>query len=133
MPRNFRAGEIVARCQLYVAGVAFKDAHRVTRPFCKRGVIGEVLAACGRRAAMGVDNEIESEGLRRLHHAQLIAIECLDHDRRLIDPFHRVRDSYGRHCGAALPGRRNGALDQCAGNERACGIVNKDDARSVIA
>ncbi len=66
---GFFADKIFRSCQFHVGRIAFKGCHRQSRPLGKRGVIGEVAAATGGRAAMGVENHIEPERLRGLRNS----------------------------------------------------------------
>ena len=67
---SFLADKIFRCRQLHVRRIAFKGRHRQSRPFRKRGIIGEIAAAIARRAAMGVENDIEPERLRGLRDPQ---------------------------------------------------------------
>ena len=53
--------------------------HAMPGPFGERRIVGEIVAAGRRGAAMRLDDQIEGEGLRRLHHAQTAAIERFGH------------------------------------------------------
>ena len=67
---GFLANKIFRCRQFHVCRIAFKGRHRQSRPFGQRGVVGEIAAAIARRAAMGIENHVEAECLRRLRDAQ---------------------------------------------------------------
>src|SRR6185369_5909334 len=67
--RSLRAREILRGRELHVAGLAFKSCHAMARPFGERGIVGEVLTTGRRRAPMRLEQQVEAEGLRRLHHS----------------------------------------------------------------
>ena len=96
-------------------------------PFGERGIVGKIFTTRGRRAPMRRHDQIEDEGLRRLHHAQVIAIEGLGHVRGVVDFFHGVGNGDGRHRCAVLPGGDDGAADQRLGQKRARRVVNEHD------
>ena len=60
--------------QLHVRRIAFKGRHRQSRPFRQCGIVGEIAAALARGAAVGVENDIEAESLRRLRDPQARAL-----------------------------------------------------------
>ena len=97
--RSFGAGEILVGRDLHVAGLAFEYADAMTGPFGERGVVGEILAPCRRRAAMRGEDQIEGESLRRLHDAQPVAVERFG-DTRRIDRLDGVGDG---DAGTAAP------------------------------
>ena len=67
---GFFADKIFRGGQFHVRRIAFKGRHRQSRPFRQRRIIGEIAAALARGAAMGVENDIEAERLRRLRDPQ---------------------------------------------------------------
>ena len=76
---GFFADKIFRCRQFHVCRIAFKCRHRQSRPFRERGVIGEIAAALARGAAMGIENHVEPERLRRLRDAQPRALRrCFD-------------------------------------------------------
>ena len=58
---RFLANEIFGCRQFHVRRIAFKCRHRQSRPFRERRIVGEIVAALARRAAMGVENHVDSE------------------------------------------------------------------------
>ena len=76
---GFFADEIFRRRQFHVGRIAFKGRHRQSRPFGKCRVVGEIAAALARGAAMGIENDVEPERLRRLRDSQPRTLRrCLD-------------------------------------------------------
>ena len=71
---GFLADEIFGRGQFHVRRIAFKGRHRQSRPFGERGIVGEIAAAVARGAAMGVEDDVETKGLRRLRDPQPRAV-----------------------------------------------------------
>ena len=70
-------------------------------PFGERRIVGEIVAACLRGAAMRLEQRRESEGLRRLHRAQAARGRRVPATRPLgIDALERVGD---RSAGIAAP------------------------------
>ena len=67
---GFLADEIFRGGQFHVRRIAFKGRHRQSRPFGERGIVGEIVAAVARGAAVGVENDVEAERLRRLRDPQ---------------------------------------------------------------
>ena len=104
--QDFGADKIVVGRQLHVAGFAFEHADAMAGPFGERGIVGEVLEAGGGGAPMRIENEIEGESLRRLHHAQPAAVERFGHHRRGIDLLHGVGDGDRREPRRRQPCRR---------------------------
>ena len=98
--QGFGADEIVAGGQLHVAGLALEHGDALSGPFGKRGIVGEILAARGRGAAVRVEQHREGEGLRRLHHAQIGAVDGRDDRAGAVDLLDGVGDGDGRDGGA---------------------------------
>ena len=98
-------------------------------PFGERGIVGKIVPSRRRGAPVRRHDEIEDESLRRLHHAQVIAIEGFGHARGVVDFFHGVGNGDGRHRGAVLPGGDDGAADQRLGQKRTRRVVNEHDVR----
>ena len=73
--QNFRAREILVGGHFDIAGFAFEHADAMARPFGERRIVGEIVEAGRSGAAMGVEDQIEGKGLRRLHDPQPAAIE----------------------------------------------------------
>ena len=55
--QRFGPGEIVVGRELHVAGLASEYAYAMAGPFGERGVVGEIVAAGGRGAAVRVHDE----------------------------------------------------------------------------
>ena len=87
-------------------------------PFGERGVVGEVIEFLFGRAPMRIDDQLEAERLRRLHHAQEAAIERLGHDRIAVDLFHRVGNRDRGDGGAIVFAGRDRARDQRSRQKR---------------
>ncbi len=96
-------------------------------PFGQCRVVGEILAAGGSGAVMKVHDEIEGEGLRRLHCAQAAAIERFAHDVPLVDPLDGIGDRDRGHCRAVRARCGNGAGDEGAAQERPGRVVNENN------
>ena len=100
---GFFADKIFRRRQFHVGRIAFKGRHRQSRPFRKRRVVGEIAAAVARGAAMGLENDVEAERLRRLRDPQPRALRrCFDIAAG-VDQLDGVgdRDRGNRRAGAA--------------------------------
>ena len=67
---SFFTDEIFRGRELHVGRIAFKRRHRQSRPFRQRRIVGEIVAAVARRAAMRIENDIVAKRLRRLRDAQ---------------------------------------------------------------
>ncbi len=88
----------IFRCrELHVGRIAFKGRHRQSRPFRKRGVIGKIVAALARRAAMRIENDIVAKRLRRLRDAQPRALRRGLDMSAVADQFYRVGHGNRRH------------------------------------
>ncbi len=124
---GFGAREIVRVGDLDVAGLAGKDADLEAGPFGERGVVGEILAACRGRAAMGASSAGEGEALRRLHQPQRVAVERPVDPAVGIDGLDRIGDRQRRDRRAASFGRRDRARHQRGAGERPGGVVDQDD------
>ena len=79
---RFGAGEILVGGELHVAGLALERGHLESGPFGQRGIVGEILAAGRLRAPMRLEQGRKAEGLRRLHDAQMRAVERAGDARR---------------------------------------------------
>ncbi len=88
-PRLGRA-QILHRRHLGVVRVALEDMGRMARPGGDRAVVGQVADAFAARAPMRLEDQIEAEGLRRLHRAQRGAIRRSDDAARAVDLLDRV-------------------------------------------
>ena len=64
---RLRRFEILHGGHLDVGGVAFEYIGWRARPFGDRHIVSEIIDASGGGASMGVENERETKGLRRLH------------------------------------------------------------------
>ena len=127
--QNFGARKIVVGRHFHVAGFAFEHADAVAGPFGKRGVVGKAFEpGCG-GAPMRIEDQIESESLRRLHDAQPAAVERFGDHRRGVDRFHGVGDDDARHRGAGRLAGGDGAIDQSAAEKRARRVVNENELR----
>ena len=73
---GFLADKIFRCRQFHVRRIAFKCRHRQSRPFRQRRVVGEIAAAFAGGAAVRVENNVESERLRRLRDPQARALRC---------------------------------------------------------
>src|SRR4051794_23482534 len=71
---GFGASKIVGSGQLDILPLALKHINRMSGALDNRGIVGEVVFARIRRLAMRCKQDIEPEGLRRLHGAQRGAI-----------------------------------------------------------
>ena len=127
--QSFRAHKIVVGCQFHVITLAREHADAMAGPFGQGGIVGKIIAPRGRGFAVRRHDKIEGESLRRLHHAKVAAVERLDHDRAIVQFFYRVGDRNRRHCRTALFAGSDGARDQRAGDEWACGVVNEHELR----
>ena len=127
--QGFGADEIVAGGQLHVAGLALEHGDALSGPFGERSIVGEILAARGRGAAVGVEQHRKGEGLRGLHHAQVGAVDGRDDPAGAVDLLHGVGDGDGRDGGAGRARRIDGARHQRIRQERPRGVVDQDDIR----
>ncbi len=124
---GLRAGEIIGRGDLDVAGLAGKGGHREACPFGKRRVVGEIGAAGGGRFAMGLEQQRKGEGLRRLHQPQAGAVERPGDVIAGIDRLDRIGDRQGRDGGAALPCRFDRARGECRAGKWPRRVVDQHD------
>ncbi len=99
---GFRAGEVVVGGELHVGGFSLEGDDLEPGPFGQRGIVGEIVPArrCG--APVRIQYGFEGERLRRLHEAQLRAVDRAGHDARGIDGLDRVGDRDGRNGCAVL-------------------------------
>jgi hypothetical protein len=86
--------------QLHVRNIALKRRHRQSRPFCNRGIIGEIIAAFTRGTTMSFQNNIKSKCLRCLRDPQARAIRRRGDRTRSIDHLDGIGD---RDDGIAAP------------------------------
>ena len=87
----FGTGEVARLGDFDVAGISGKHAYLHAGPFDKRGVVGEILAAAGGSAAMGVEQSGKGESLRRLHQPQRAAVDRAADEAFGIDASSRYR------------------------------------------
>ena len=99
-------------------------------PFGERRVVGEIRKARPGGAPMRRNDQRKVERLRRLHRAQVTAVERFSHMRRVVDLLDGVGDGDGRHSGAAGFTGDDGAADQGVSQKRPRRIVNEDDSGS---
>ncbi len=125
--RGFGAREIVRVGDLDIAGLAGKDADLEAGPFGERGVVGEILAACLGRAAMGCEQRGEGEALRGLYQPQRVAVECPVDPAFGIDGLDRISDRQCRDGRPASFGRRDRARHQRRAGEWSGGVVDQDN------
>jgi hypothetical protein len=88
---TFDAHEILWRCELDVAGVAFEHANFHAGPFCQGSIVGKILAALGCRSAMCVKQGRKPKCLRCLHEPDRVAIESRFNGPSRIDALDGVR------------------------------------------
>ena len=112
---GFLADEIFRCGELHVRRIAFKGRDRQSRPFGERRIVGEIAAALARGAAMGLENHIVAERLRRLRDAQPRALGRGLDVAAIADLLDRIGDRYGRNgrAGAA------GGIDRARNHRRA--------------
>ena len=91
-----------------------------------RPVVGEADDPCGGRPAMGVDEQVEAEGLRRLDGAQARSLRRRGDGAGRIDRGDGVGDRNARDRGAAIAGRGDGAIDQRRRDEGPGRIMDED-------
>ena len=124
--QNFDAGEIVVGRHLYVAGFAFENADAVAGPFDKRGIVGKTVEPGFGGAAVRIENQIESECLRRLHDPQPAAVESFHDSRRAIDCLHSIGNDYSRHGGARRLAGGDGSFHQRSTEKWSRRVVDED-------
>jgi hypothetical protein len=108
---------------------SFKGCHRQSRPLGKCGVIGEVAAAVGGCAAMGVENHVEPECLWRLRNSQPRTVRRRFDISGAVDQFDGVGDLYR---GNGRAGERRGidrTRNQRSRDEWPRRIVDQNDVR----
>ena len=126
---SFLAGKIFRCRQFHVGRIAFKCRHRQSRPFRKRRVVGEIAAPVARRAAMGIENYVEPERLRRLRDTQPRALRRRFDVSAAVDQLDGIGD---RYCGNGRTGAACGfdrARNQRRRDEWPCGVVDENDIR----
>ena len=80
---------------------------------------------------MRIEQGGKAEGLRRLHHAQLGAIDGAGDAARRIDGLDRIRHADHRNRGAARPSGGDRPRNQRLRGERPRCIVHQDELRAV--
>ena len=125
---SFGAGKIVIGGHLHVAGFALEHADAMAGPFGERGVVGEILKPGLGSAPMRLEDEIESESLRRLHDAKPAAVERFGDTAVGVDRFFTVSAMAmpGTAAPVALAGG-DGAVDQRAGQKRPRRVVDEHE------
>jgi hypothetical protein len=101
---GFLADEIFGRGQFHVCKIAFKGRYRQSRPFRQRRIVGEIVAAVARGAAMRFENDVEAERLRRLRDPQFCPLGRRLDVAGLADLLDRVGNRDCRHCCAGAAG-----------------------------
>ena len=96
-------------------------------PFGQRGVVGEILAAFAGGAAMRLEQRGELERLRRLHRAQLRAVDRAGDMAAGVDALDRVGDLQRRDRGAGFAAGGDGARNQLGRAERPRRVVHQHD------
>jgi len=124
---GFFANEILRGGQLHVGRIAFKGRHRQSRPFRKRGVVGEIAPALAGGTAMRLENHVEPERLRRLRHAQPRPLRSRFDVSGVADQLDGVgdRDSWYRRAGARR--RVDRPRDQSGRDEWSRRVVDQHD------
>src|SRR6202035_4922474 len=89
--------------------------------------IGEIAAALARRAAMGVENYVEAERLRRLRDPQACALRGGFDIAASVDQLDGVGDGDCRDRSTGAAGGIDRARNQRRRDEWPCGIVDEDD------
>ena len=117
--------EIVVCRQFHVAAFAGEDINRMACPFGKRRVVGKIVPAGRRGAAVKFDDNVIGERLRRLHRAQAAAVKRFTDHVPLVDLLDGIRNGNGRHSGAVRLRRSDGARDQIAAEKRPGGIMDQ--------
>ena len=102
-------------------------------PFGQRGVVGEIVAAGGSGLAVRVEQRGKGERLRRLHAAQLRAVERAGDQARGIDPLDRVGDFEPGDRRAGLRAGGDRARHQRGRAERPRRVVDQHDVRGARA
>ena len=125
------AGEILFGGELHVAGLALEQRHGHAGPFGKRGIVGEIVPSGKEGAAVGREQAVIGEGLRRLDGAQAAAIDSADDKAMRIHRLDGVGERQSRNGGAAFA-RRDGAGHQGRGGERPRRIMHQHDARRFL-
>ncbi len=126
---SFLADKVFRCRQFHVGRIAFKCRHRQSRPFRKRRVVGEIAAPVARRAAMGVENHIEPERLRRLRDTQPRALRRRFDVSAAVDQFDGIGDRYRGNGRAGAAGGFDRARNQRRRDEWPCGVVDQNDIR----
>ena len=124
---GFLADKIFRCRQFHVRRIAFKCRHRQSRPFRKRRVIGEIAAAIARRAAMGVENDIEAERLRRLRDPQPRALRRRFDVSAAVNQLDGIGDRYRGNGRAGTARGLDGARNQRRRDEWPRGVVDQND------
>ena len=127
--KAFADGEIGRIGQLHIVGLSWKDEQGMTGPFGDRTIIGQRghAGCCG--APVRGEDQLEIEGLRRLHGAQMRARGGLRHASAVVHCLDRVGDRHAGHGRAMLGRRGDRAVDQVRGGEGPRGIVDQHDVR----
>ena len=118
----------IFRCrELHVGRIAFKRRHRQSCPFRKCCVIGKIVAALARRAAMRIENHVEAERLRRLRDAQPRALRRGLDMSAVADQFYRVGHGNCGHRRAGQARRIDRTRDHRCRNEGPRGVMDQHD------
>ena len=125
------ADEIAVGGEFDVFRLALEGRHLEACPFGERGVVGEIVAARRCRPPMRVEQGGKAEGLRRLHHAQMHAVDGAGDAARRVDGLDRVGHGEDRDGGAARPPGGDRARNQRLRGERPRRIVHEDELRVV--
>ena len=94
-------------------------------------VVGEVVPAFRPGAPMGVEDQVEAEGLGRLHRAQAAALRRADDSSVGPDLLDGVGDRQAGDGGAMPLGAGDGPADQVGGGERTGPIMDQHDVGPV--
>ena len=92
-------------------------------------IVGEIVAAFARGAAMGFENGVEAECLRRLCDPQPRTIRRRSNRTRSIDHLDGVGHGHNRNRGTRDQRRINRTRDHLVRDESARGIVNQHNVR----
>ncbi len=123
-----QAGKVVRRGQLDIAGLAFKNRDCHAGPFGQRRIVGEIVAPGRGSTVMCRQKFLIAKCLGRLHGAQAVAIERLDHPALGIDRFDGIGQRHGGDCRPPGTGR-NGTGNEGRRGKGSRRIVHQDDLR----
>ncbi len=127
---RFGLGQVLHRRHLEIVGVAVEHVDGDAHPLGDGGVVGEI-GAFG--APVRGENEVELEGLRRLHGAQRRAVGSADDPTLGVDLLDRVGDRGPRHGGAVGYRRLDRAGDERGRGKRPRAVVDQRDVDGEIA